>query len=47
MDHCVKCPGYQYANREQKYCLQKAVAFLACEDSLMALPVWLFASLHL
>uniref|UniRef100_A0A5F5PRV8 G-protein coupled receptors family 3 profile domain-containing protein n=1 Tax=Equus caballus TaxID=9796 RepID=A0A5F5PRV8_HORSE len=34
MDQCVRCPDYQYANRQRDRCLQKAVTFLAYEDPL-------------
>ncbi|XP_013362653.1 PREDICTED: vomeronasal type-2 receptor 116-like [Chinchilla lanigera] len=34
MEQCVKCPDHQYANTQRNHCLQKAVTFLAYEDSL-------------
>ncbi|XP_004647863.2 vomeronasal type-2 receptor 116-like [Octodon degus] len=34
MEHCVKCPDYQYASIERMHCLQKSVVFLAFEDPL-------------
>ncbi|XP_028641402.1 vomeronasal type-2 receptor 116-like [Grammomys surdaster] len=33
-DQCVKCPESHYANTEKNQCFQKAVIFLAYEDSL-------------
>ncbi|OBS75932.1 hypothetical protein A6R68_17616, partial [Neotoma lepida] len=33
-EQCVKCSESQYANIQQNHCLQKAVTFLTCEDSL-------------
>ncbi|KAM9244393.1 LOW QUALITY PROTEIN: vomeronasal type-2 receptor 116-like [Dugong dugon] len=34
MNQSLKCPDHQYVNSEQKFCLQKAVTFLAYEDPL-------------
>ncbi|XP_032772237.1 vomeronasal type-2 receptor 116-like isoform X2 [Rattus rattus] len=34
MEQCVRCPDDKYANSEQTYCLQRAVTYLAYEDSL-------------
>ncbi|KAL6056194.1 hypothetical protein STEG23_009513 [Scotinomys teguina] len=32
MDHCVKCPEYQYANTEQNWCINKAVIIMNYEE---------------
>nr|XP_034345298.1 vomeronasal type-2 receptor 116-like isoform X3 [Arvicanthis niloticus] len=34
MEQCVRCPDDKYANLQQTHCLQRAVSFLAYEDSL-------------
>ncbi|XP_038948169.1 vomeronasal 2 receptor 70 isoform X2 [Rattus norvegicus] len=34
MEQCARCPDDKYANSEQTYCLQRAVTYLAYEDSL-------------
>ncbi|XP_055473848.1 LOW QUALITY PROTEIN: vomeronasal type-2 receptor 116-like [Psammomys obesus] len=32
MEHCVRCPDDQYANRVHTFCLQRHVSFLSYED---------------